>query len=116
MEDQLKKALEFSNYRQTFSTQRRILKEKIDAKLTYGFNGGIFKISRSLITFVQMLIDRGRTSNVPLIDHNENPILIENLEAFRDEIFDRYFSTTLEFYDEYQNLKKSRSVEKLLDL
>jgi hypothetical protein len=30
MEEQLKKALDFSNYRQTFSIQRRTLKEKIE--------------------------------------------------------------------------------------
>lgn len=116
MDEQFKQALEFSNYRQTFSIQRRLLKEKIDAKLTIGQNGGIFKIDRSLITFVQMFIDQGRTENVPLIDTNENPIMIEDLEKFRDEIVDRYYDTTLEYYQEFQELKKSRSVEKLLDL
>lgn len=116
MDQQLQTALEFANYRQTFSIQRRTLKEKIDAKLTYGINGGIFKIDRSLITFVQMLIDQGRTQRVPLIDCNENPILIEDLTSFRDEILDRYFASTLEYYEKYQELKKSRSVEKLLDL
>jgi hypothetical protein len=116
MEEQLKKALEFSNYRQTFSIQRKTLKEKIEAKLTYGISGGIFKIDRSLITFVQMLIDQGRTSGVPLIDSNENPILIDDLVKFRDEILDRYFTSTLEYYTQYQEIKKSRSVEKLLSL
>ena len=32
IEEQLKKALEFANYRQTFSIQKKALKEKIDAK------------------------------------------------------------------------------------
>jgi hypothetical protein len=63
-----------------------------------------------------MLVDQGRIEGVPLIDSNENPILIENLEDFRDEILDRYYTTTLEYYEQYQELKKSRSVEKLLDL
>lgn len=116
MEEQLQKALDFSNYRQSFSIQRKTLKEKIDAKLTYGTNGGIFKIDRSLITFVQMLIDQGRTSGVPLLDINDNPILIDDLNQFKDEIMDRYFASTLEYYEQYQELKKSRSVEKLIDL
>jgi hypothetical protein len=116
MEDQLQKALDFSNYRQSFAIQRKVLKEKIDAKLTYGINGGIFKIDRSLITFVQMLIELGRTSGVPLLDANDNPILIEDLNSFKDEILDRYFTATLEYYEHYQNLKKSRTVEKLIDL
>ena len=114
MDERLKKALEFSNYRHTFSVQRKTLKEKIEARLTYGHNGGIFKIDRSLIVFVQMLIDQGRTADVPLIDINDNPILIKDLEVFRDEIFDRYFTTTLEYYEQYELLKKQRSVEKLI--
>ena len=116
MQEQLQKALEFSNYRQTFAIQRKILKEKIDAKLTYGINGGIFKIDRTLISFVQMLIDQERTSGVPLIDDNGNPILIDDLVAFKEEILDRYFTATLEYFEQYQALKKSRSVEKLIDL
>ena len=94
MDERLQKALDFSNYRQTLSIQRKTLKEKINAKLTYGCNGGLFKIDRSLITFVQMLIDQGRVENIPLIDVNENPILIPNLNDFRDEILDRYFTAT----------------------
>lgn len=114
MDPILKQALDFSNYQVTLSNQRKVLKEKTDSNLTIGFSGGIFKIDRSLITFVQMLIDRGRIENVPILDINENPILIINLEKFRDEIFDRYFSVTLDYYNEYQEIKKSRTVERLI--
>jgi hypothetical protein len=116
MDDRLSKALDFANYRQTLAIQRKTLKEKIDAKLTYGHAGGIFKIDRSLLVFVQMLIDQGRTENVPLIDSNENPILIPNLEDFKNEILDRYFTATYEYLEEYQKIKSSRSVEKLLNV
>ena len=116
MQEQLKKALEFSNYKHTFSIQRKILKEKIEAKLTYGINGGIFKIDRQLLTFVQMILNEGRSTGIVLLDINENPILIDKLEDFKTEIFDRYFTATNEYFENYQNLKKSRSVEKLLDI
>lgn len=116
MEETLKKALEFSNYRKTFAIQRKTLKEKIDAKLTYGFNGGIFKIDRTLLNFVEMMIYKDRSENVVILDSNENPILIENLVDFREEIFDRYFSATFEYYEEYQKIKKARSVESLLEV
>jgi hypothetical protein len=115
MQDQLKQALEFANYRQTFSIQRKILKEKIAAKLTLGYNGGLFHIDRILLTFVEMLLTKGRTNGVVLLDQNDNPILIEDLEVFRDECLDRYFEATNEYFEKNQNLKKSRSVEKLLE-
>ena len=116
MDERLSKALEFANYRQTLAIQRKTLKEKTDGKLTVGHGGGLFKINRELIVFVQMLIDQGRTENVPLIDENGNPVLIANLQTFRDEIIDRYFSVTYEYYEEYQKIKSSRTVEKLLDV
>ena len=116
MEEQLKKALDFSKYRETFAVQRKTLKEKIDARLTYGVNGGIFKINRELINFVQMLFSVDRTEGVVLLDVNDNPILIENLADFKDIILDRYTTSTLEYYEEYQKLKKSRSVEKLIEV
>lgn len=116
MDDLLKKALEFSNYRQTLSVQKKVLKEKVNAQLTYGYGGGIFKIDRSLIAFVQMLIDQGRIQNVPLLDANDTPILISNLEDFKDEILDRYFTALYEYYEKDQEIRKSRSVDKLIDL
>jgi len=115
MQEQFKKALEFANYQQTFSIQRKTLKEKIEAKLTYGFNNGLFRINQNLLTFVEILCTKGRTAGVVILDVNENPVLIDDLEKFKDEIFSRYFETTNEYFEEYQVLKKSRSVEKLLD-
>jgi hypothetical protein len=115
MDERLKQALDFSKYQQTLTIQKKQIKERIDSKLTYGHNGGIFKIDRSLITFVQMLIDRGRTENIPILDTNETPVLITNLEEFRDEILDRYFTSLYEYYDSYEKIKKSRTVEKLID-
>lgn len=116
MDERLKQALDFSNYRQTLTIQRKQLKEKIDAKLTYGCNGGIFKINPELINFVQLLIDSGRIEEVPLIDSNDQPVLIRDMVSFKDEIVDRYFTAVYEYYEENERLKKSRSVEKLLDL
>lgn len=116
MNEVLQQALEFSNYNQTLNLQKKVIKEKLDLKLTYGHAGGIFKIDRGLISFVQMLIDQKRTDNIPLLDLNNNPILITDLIVFREEILDRYFSATLECYNEYEKIKKSRSVEKLISL
>jgi hypothetical protein len=114
MQEQLKQALDFANYKQTFSIQKKVLKEKNAAKLTFGFQGGLFHINQILLTFVEILILKGRTTSVVLLDSNQNPILIPNLEEFRDEIFSRYFEATNEYFEADQSLKKSRSVEKLL--
>lgn len=116
MDHRLDIALKFANYQQTVSIQRKVLKEKLDTKLTYGCNGGIFKITKELISFVQMLINMGRCENLPIIDSNDNPILINDLNKFQTEILDRYFEATFDYLEAYNELKKCRSVEKLIDL
>jgi hypothetical protein len=115
MDPRLEKALEFSNYKRTLAVKRQTIKEKLESRLIYGFAGGIFKIDQSLMNFVQMLIDQDRKTGVPIIDSNGNPILIADLIKFREEIFDRYFQATLEYFQEFENIKKSRSVEKLVE-
>lgn len=84
--------------------------------MMFAINGGLFKIDRELLVFVQMLLDQGRSNGVVILDNNENPIIIEDLQNFKNEIFDRYFSATLEYYSAYQKIKNSRSIEKLLEL
>ena len=116
MDKRLQAALDFSNFQQSFNTKQKQLKEKIDAKLTYGINGGLFKIDMSLLVFVETLCQLERVENVIILDRNENPILIENLIDFKTEIFDRYFTSANEYYNEFQKLKKSRSVQRLLDV
>jgi hypothetical protein len=114
MDQQLKQALDFANYQQTFSIQKKVLKERMAAKLTYGFNGGLFRIDRTLLTFVDMLCAKDRLTDVVLLDVNQNPVLISDVQAFCDEIFSRYFEVTNEYFAQYQQIKKSRSVEKLI--
>ncbi len=115
MDERLKKALEFSNFQKTFYVKRETLREKLEARLLYGFSGGLFKIDQSLLNFVQMMIDQGRVDGVPIIDANGNPILISDVVKFKDEIFGRYFEATLDYFNEYEKIKKTRSVEKLIN-
>ena len=115
MESEYKKALEFSNYQHSLTLKKNVLKEKIDATLTMGYAGGLFKVSSDLIVFVEFLIKRNKTENIVLLDCNNNPILIDDLTVFQEEILDRYFTSTNQYYKEYENLKKQRSVETLIN-
>jgi hypothetical protein len=116
MEERLAQILKVADYRQSLAIKRKALKEKIEGKLTFGHAGGIFKIDQSLILFTQFLIDQERTTNVVLLDHNDNPILITDLVKFKEEIMERYFTSLFEYYEQYETIKKSRTIEKLLEL
>lgn len=116
MDLRLKTALEFSDYRQVLNQQRQQLKDKIDSELTVGHNGGLFKITLELICFLELLISKNKKTNIPIFDINQNPIMIEDLENFKDDILDRYLMLSQSSYVEYENLKKSRTVKKLLGI
>lgn len=116
MDQRLQEALKFSNFRYSFSIKQKTLKEKLKSRLTYGHGGGIFTIDRDLINFVVFLCDKDRTEGIVLLDDNHIPVLIENLEEFKNEILDRYFTATQEYHTEYSKLKQCRSVESVIDV
>lgn len=115
MDERLEKALNFSNYMITLNNQKRILKEKYKEQTVYYHAGGQFTVTKDLITFVNMLVERDNAEDIVLVDDNETPIMVENLENFLADIIDTYFTAANDYYAEYEKLKKNRSVEKLVE-
>ena len=114
MDERLKKALDFSNYMVTLNNQKRLLAEKYQEDLTYFYNGSQFIITRELITFVSAMLNADQ-DEIVITDDNNIPCMIEDLTEFYDEILNKYSIASNNYYTEYANLKKSRSVEKLVD-
>ena len=115
MDERLKKALDFSNYVVTLNNQKRVIKNQYHESCVYYFNGGQFTVTKELVTFVNMLVEKDNTSDIVLVDDNETPILIPDLDAFLSDIIDTYFSAANTYYAEYQQLIKNRSTAKLVD-
>lgn len=115
MDERLEKALNFSNYMVTLNNQKRVLREKFKENTVYYFNGGQFTVTKELITFVNMLVERDNTEDVVLIDDNETPILVADLEDFLSDIISTYFTASNAYHAEYKILTKKRSVSKLVN-
>jgi hypothetical protein len=58
---------------------------------------------------------RGQTAIV-LIDDNDAPIEVSNLEKFLDDITDIYFTNSYEYLNKFNEIKKNRTVKGLVDL
>jgi hypothetical protein len=91
------------------------MRARVQTLLSYSTAGGTFSISHELISFVKVLVDREMDSAV-LLDVYNNPIQIENLADFLEELISRYFEATNEYYADYSKLKRSRKVHKLIDI
>ncbi|MBT3235935.1 MAG: hypothetical protein HN353_08285 [Bdellovibrionales bacterium] len=105
-------AFEYAKYKRVIFNQRDLLKSRVDAKLTLGYSGGLFKVEPALIQYVIMLINLGHQETA-ILDKNELPIMIDNLEKFKEELLNRYLKVVNQYYLEYENLKKVRGSKEI---
>ena len=113
--ERLEKALDFSNTMKTFNLNKNNLKVKTQNLLSYSTAGGSFAVNQSLISFMNFVVSSGKTE-ISLLDKNDIPIHIENTEKFLDEISSLYFEVVNDYYNEYQKLRSSRKIEKVLEI
>ena len=114
MDERLKKALDFSNYMVTLNNQKRVLQETYYQDIILYYKGSQFTVDKELICFCRTMLDLNQDRMV-IVDDNDIPIEIEDLESFVEEVYDTYFSASNKFLTEYNKLKKNRSVEKLVE-
>jgi len=115
MDERLKKALEFSNYRISLFNRKEDLKLAMQQQLTYAHNGGLFRIDQTLICFVKLVLDMDLDRPLVLIDSNGNPIEIKDKREFYDSILSRYFESTNLYHAEYSKLKRARTVNSIYE-
>ena len=113
--ERLEKALDFSNTMQTFNLNKNNLKVKTQNLLSYSTNGGTFNIDQSLIGFMYMIVSSGKKEAI-VMDKNDIPIRIDDTKKFLEDISSLYFESINEYYNDYQKLRSSRKIEKVLEI
>lgn len=115
MDERLAKALEFSNYRISLFNRKEDIKTKFNTMLLYSCNGGSFKVTTELLCFVKLILDSGK-SNIVLVDLNNNPVEIVEIQKFYNDILSKYVEATNYYNFEYNKLRKSRTVSSVNDI
>jgi len=108
MDTKLKTALEQSDYMRTFQNQKRLLKEKFKKDCIIYYNGGMFVIDLQFISSV-----RNPITDI-IIDENNIPVKIANMQDFCETIIDKYRVATESYYDAYTELCKYRDAKGLI--
>jgi hypothetical protein len=116
MDEKTNKAFEVANYMATISNQRRIANQEFKQGVIYYKNGGTFTVTPELIGFTKALIDLGHTENVPFVDANNLPVLIEDVSGFLEEITSQYFEAVNAFYQKYDTMRKQRKISDIVGL
>ena len=114
MDERLEKALEFSNFRLILATRQENLKLLMDNKMMLSYGGGLFKVDRELLLFIDMLIKANEEKFV-FIDTNDIPILIEDLTEFGLKATEKYINALNQYYTSYQKLNEAREIRKVID-
>ena len=116
MDEKIEKAFGIANYMATLSGQKQILKEEYHQSLIFYHNGGMFTATRELINFVKTLTDISDATNAVLVDTNELPIDIDNLDKFLETALATYQCAINAYYTAYSTLRKNRTVEGIMSL
>jgi hypothetical protein len=115
MDSRLEKALEFSRLRMTQTNERRRLLEKVQSELTYAYNGGIFYIDRTLLTFIKSIEEQFQDDSTVILDDKLSPIEISNVTVFSKTIWEIYFKVTQQYLWDLNDLKKRRKVQDVVE-
>lgn len=115
MDERLEQALDFSNFITTVNNQKRMIKESYFQSLLYFTQGGQFTITKELITFVTFLVEKDNIKDIVLVDDNDIPVQISDLEFFLEEILSIYFETANRYYQSYIELSKNRDIGSLIN-
>lgn len=105
----LEQALGFAKYQSTLNQQRSVLKEKFDNDCLLPYNGGLFKITQEWLGGFDL-------QSRWFLDLNQTPVEVDNPQELFDRARDAYRAALEEYGQNYQALRKQRSVRILAGL
>jgi hypothetical protein len=114
MDKRLEKALEYSNLRMILSTRQENLKVLMNNKLKLQHGGGTFKATPDFLSFVSVLV-AANTKEIILLDLNDTPIQITDIDDFGKKLVEKYRSATEQYYNSYQKLSEMRDMRKVVN-
>jgi len=110
--DFLKEVEQFVNLKTSIQVKKQNAFERVQNKLIFAHDGGVFKADPSLIMFVK---SHDPERDLILLDQNSTPILITDITAFVDQAESCYYEAMNEYYQLYEELKHQRTVKKVMD-
>lgn len=114
MDDRLERALEFSNYRLTIENQRASIKRRFETMLIVHYANGAFCADAKTIGLVNAL-KQNKNNTAVILDMQDIPIEIENLEEFQNILIEAYHRATNEYLAEYRKLARARNIKKAMN-
>lgn len=116
MDERISKAFDVVNFMTTLANQKSVIKEELDQKLVFYHKGGTFKITRDLMCFLKLMLDNGFTEDVVLLDDNDLPIMVSDLNRFFLDVVSAYFEAVNDYSYKFNHIKSQRNLEDITGL
>jgi hypothetical protein len=95
--------VDYSRARFEHAAARRVLREKYEAKLIFGYRGGMFRTDPSMIVFLDLF----KETNVVVKDLYDHPINVDATEL-KDLMISRWHEIMNAWLQEYTETQKQR--------
>jgi len=106
--------------RAVYLNQVKHAKDTFRARNILAWDGHIFELSESFLSYVYIRFMEWTTSveespdPIIILDKNEEPVLVEDVMAFVDAINEAHAEALNEYYDTYSRLQHAQSTEELI--
>ena len=108
----LKEVEQFVNLKTSIQVKKLNALERAQNKLIFAFDGGMFKADPTTMNFVK---HHDSERDLILLDENSTPILILDKQKFLEKAESCYYESMNEYHKLYEELKKQRTVKKVMD-
>ena len=115
--DELDRLIKTADRRALYTNQVEHAKERFRALNVLAWDGHIFELTPHFVTYVllQFMSNQQDGSPVILLDKNDEPVLIEDMHEFVDQMQERHTEALNEYYDKYTKLRLAQDNQELIE-
>ncbi len=75
----------------------------------------IFRVEPGFIAFIGDILNSGYES-APILDVNNNPIMIEDLQEFKNNLLSSYMEVVYDYWHDWESIRTERDLKKIADV
>ena len=115
---EIESLIQAADRRALLENQVEHAKERFTALNILAWDGHVFELTPGFVTYVllQFMYNQKDGTPVVLLDRKNEPVLVEDMEEFVDQMQERHTEALNDYHDKYQSLRLARSNQELIEV
>lgn len=116
--DEIARLITTADRRALYVNQVEHAKERYRALNILAWDGHIFELTPNFVTYVllQFMSNQHDGQPVILLDKNDEPVMVDNIEQFVDEMQEKHTEALNDYHDTYQRLRLAQDNQELIEV